>query len=50
MIYELDVDGFDFLELIITEAEYLRLATKGIVKEYIGEERIINVYIRKENG
>ncbi len=48
MIYELNVDGMDFVELILTEQEYERLAIKGVVQEYIGEERNINVFIRKE--
>ena len=49
MIYEKDADGMDFIELIITEEEYLYLSSKGVVEEYIGQERNINVFIRKEN-
>lgn len=48
MIYEVNIEGMDFVELIITQEEYEYLANKGVVQEYVGEERNINVFIRKE--
>ena len=49
LIYEENIEGFDFLELILTPAEYEKLEADDVVKEFgtgINYDRPLNVCLR----
>lgn len=49
IIFEEDIEGSDFFEVILSEKDYDNLMTKGAVKEFplgLFGDRNLNVYIR----
>lgn len=49
LIYEENIEGEDFLELILTEREYKRLIDKGVVNDFpegLLNKRNLNVFVR----
>lgn len=48
MLYEEDIENYDFFEIILDENELSELPIKGIVKEFytgVNRDRHLNVYI-----
>jgi hypothetical protein len=49
MIYEEDIEQEDFIEMILTENEYVKLEDKGLVIDFpegLKNNRNLNVFIR----
>ncbi len=53
MIYEEDIEHYDFFEVILSEKEYEGLLSHGVVRDFPGGlfgKRCLNVYIRVDGN